>query len=421
MGRLPTEEAPGQPLDVLHVLWQGAGGGAERQVLDLAEGLQERGLRTGILYLSSDTGAAAGLDRLRIPHRSCFLARGSDPRGPIRVASALRALRPRLLHDHVSSPWLRALLPASTERAVVATEHGHLLRPIYAREAPRLWIERIGARRTDLYIAPSRAIAEAVGAHHRYPAGRIRVIPHGIRSSVSTLPPATREDVRRELAIDGADRAVLFVGRLDATKGILDLWEAFAGLAATDPSPRGGRSPGTPGARPPVAADHGAADRFASPSSMDQGQIVLLIAGTGELEGDLKRRVAQSGLGERVRLLGFRRDVGRLLTASDIFVLPSRHEAFGIVLLEAMSAGVPIVATRTGGIPEIVLEGKTGILAEPADPSGLARALLELADDPGKRQALGRAGRERWAQSFTLDRSVDATLEAYRWAWNRKG
>jgi glycosyltransferase involved in cell wall biosynthesis len=421
MGRLPAEEAPGHPLDILHVLWQGTGGGAERQVLDLAEGLQEKGLRTGILYLSSDTGAATGLDRLRIAHRSCSLASGSDPRGPIRVASALRAFRPRLVHDHVSTPWLRALLPVCRDRTIVATEHGHLLRQIYVREAPRLWIERIGAHRTDLFIAPSRAIAEAVGAHYRYSTGRIRIIPHGIRSSVSTLPPATREDVRREMAIGGGDVAVLFVGRLDATKGILDLWEAFSGLAATDRSPGRGRSPGTPGARPPVAADPGAAGRFASPSSLDRGRLVLLIAGTGELEGDLKRRVAQSGLGERVRLLGFRPDVGRLLTASDIFVLPARHEAFGIVLLEAMSAGVPIVATRTGGIPEIVLEGKTGILAEPDDPSGLARALLELADDPGKRQALGRAGRERWAQSFTLDRSVDATLEAYRWAWNRKG
>jgi glycosyltransferase involved in cell wall biosynthesis len=381
-----AEDSPGRPLDVLHVLWRGTGGGAERHVLDLADGLERNGIRSGVLYLSGDDGAAAELDRLGVLHRSCLLTSGSDPRGPIRVASALRALRPRLLHDHVSTPWLRALLPASPGRVVVATEHGHMLRPVYQREGPRLWIERAGARRTDLFIAPSRAIADAVRAHYRYPVERIRLIPHGIRSSVTGLPPETRDRVRGELAIHDDELAILFVGRLDATKGILDLWNAFERIAASNP----GRT------------------------------IILLIAGTGELAGKLKRRVEGSGLAGRVRILGFRSDVGRLLTAADIFVLPARYEAFGIVLLEAMSAGVPIVATRTGGIPEIVLDGETGILAEPDDPSDLARALLELADDPGKRQALGRAGRERWAQSFTLDRSVEATLEAYRWAWNRK-
>lgn len=406
--RGPVEGAPGQPLDVLHVLWQGAGGGAERHVFDLAAGLRQRGIRTAVLYLKSDDGAGARLEELGISHRCCSLSSGNDPRGPIRVAAALRAYRPRLLHDHVSTPWLRALLPPVPGRVVVATEHGHLLRPAYLREGPRLWIERAGARRTGLYIAPSRAIADAVQRHYRFPQDRIRLIPHGIGSAVAGVPPGTRAAVRRELSIDEGDRAILFVGRLDVTKGILDLWDAFAGIAGSD------RDGGRMQAREPASSQVG-------PRSGGRGRLVLLVAGTGVLAEEFSRRVAESGLRERVRILGFRSDVGRLLAAADIFVLPARHEAFGIVLLEAMSAGVPVVATRTGGIPEIVSAGETGILAEPGDPVGLARALLELADDPGKRQALGRAGFGRWQQSFTLDRFVDATLEAYRWAWNRKG
>jgi len=389
-------------LDVLHVLWRGTGGGAERHVLDLTDGFTRRGIRAGVLYLSDDAGAGADLDRLGAPHRSCRLARGSDPRGPFLVASAVRALRPRLIHDHVSTPWLRALLPGSRGRTIVATEHGHMLRPMHTREGPRLWIERAGARRTDLYIAPSRAIADAVRKQLRFPAERIRVIPHGIRSPVSDLPPETRLDVRRELGINEGDIVILFVGRLNETKGILDLWSAFVRIADLW---RG-------------AGRHGTSD---SPRGhAGRGRLVLLIAGTGELAGALHDRVAGSGLEGLVRLLGFRTDIGRLLTAADLFVLPARHEAFGIVLLEAMAAELPIVATRTGGIPEIVVDGRTGILAAPNDPDGLARALLELANDGGKRQSLGRAGRERWAQNFTLDRSVEATLEAYRWAQNRQ-
>lgn len=288
-----------------------------------------------------------------------------------------------MLHDHVSTPWLRAILPLARRRTVVATEHGHLLRPTYLREGPRLWIERAGAHRTDIYIAPSRAIAEAVQRHYRYPQERIVVIPHGIGSAIAGLPSATRDALRAELSIDADDRVILFVGRLDDAKGILDLWEAFAGIAGS------------------------------------HGKLILLVAGAGALAERFSRLVTRSGLANRVRTLGFRADVGRLLAAADLFVLPARHEAFGIVLLEAMSARVPVVATRTGGIPEIVVDGETGILVEPCDTASLARALLDLADDPGKRQALGRAGYERWAQSFTLDRFVDETLKAYRTSGGR--
>jgi glycosyltransferase involved in cell wall biosynthesis len=374
------------PLDVLHVLWRGTGGGAERHVLDLCGEFARRDVRTGVLYLKNDAGAGPDLDCLGVLHQSCGLERGNDPRGPLRVAAAVRLLRPRLLHDHVSTPWLRTFLPGSRAMTIVATEHGHLLRPIFAREGIRLWIERLGARRTDLYIAPSRAIAASIEARYRFPADRIRVIPHGIRSPVEGLPPATRGEVRRELSVEEGQIAVLFVGRLDETKGILDLLDAFWRITRATRALGEGSDP------------------------------ILLVAGAGELAGPLRERIARDGLEGRVRMLGFRTDVGRLLMGADLFVLPARHEAFGIVLLEAMAAELPVVATRTGGIPEIVVDGQTGILVEPDNPEGLARALLELAGDAGKRQSLGRAGRERWARDFSLDRSVESTLEAYRWA-----
>lgn len=149
-------------------------------------------------------------------------------------------------------------------------------------------------------------------------------------------------------------------------------------------------------------------------------RMILVVAGRGELEAEVHRRALTWGILNRIRLLGFRNDVERLLAAADLLVLPARSESFGIVLLEAMAFGLPVVATAVGGIPEVVADGETGVLVPPGDCAALSNALLVLAAHAGKRHALGRAGRERWARFFTLDRCVEATLEAYRWSQNRQ-
>ncbi len=373
---------PGE-VEVLHLLWRGTGGGAERHVYDLAVEMQKRGVASGILYLSSDCGIGEGLRDHGVAHAGLGLPRGYDPRGPFRVAAAVRAFEPRLIHDHVSTPWLRAFLPRRGGTGIVATEHGHLLRPAYTKAGPRLWLERAGARRTDLYIAPSRAIAAAVEGQYRFPADRIRVIPHGIRPLEEPSGSGARTRLRAEFEAREGQILVLFVGRLDETKGVPDLWEAFERAAR------------------------------------QREDLLLVVAGAGELASDLARRVRASGLASRVRLAGFRRDAAQLFAAADLFVLPARHEAFGIVLLEAMASGTPILATRTGGIPEIVEDGRTGILVAPRDTAAMGAALLRLAGDPETRHSLGRAGAERLAQCYTLERCVDRTLEAYRWVQSR--
>jgi glycosyltransferase involved in cell wall biosynthesis len=100
--------------------------------------------------------------------------------------------------------------------------------------------------------------------------------------------------------------------------------------------------------------------------------------------------------------------------ASDVFVMSSLWEGFGLVFLEAMSAGVPVLATRVSGVPEVVVDGETGILVPPREERPLAEAMLRLARDPELRAALGRAGRARVRARFGLDRMVDETLEVYR-------
>jgi glycosyltransferase involved in cell wall biosynthesis len=115
----------------------------------------------------------------------------------------------------------------------------------------------------------------------------------------------------------------------------------------------------------------------------------------------------------RIHFAGFRDEVQELLGDFDLLVAPSRREALSLALIEAAAAGVPVVASRIGGIPEVVLDGETGILVAPQDPASLARAIESLITDPALRMRLGQAARRRYEDHFSLQRMLDATEEVY--------
>jgi glycosyltransferase involved in cell wall biosynthesis len=148
----------------------------------------------------------------------------------------------------------------------------------------------------------------------------------------------------------------------------------------------------------------------------EQPGLRLLLVGDDPF-GDGRRRAealaAELGLGESVQFLGVRRDVPRLLGLSDVFVMSSLWEGFGLVFLEAMSAGLPVVASRVSGVPEVIADGETGLLVPPRDVEALAAALGRVAKDPALRERLGTAGRVRVRNSFGLERMIDETLAAY--------
>jgi glycosyltransferase involved in cell wall biosynthesis len=152
----------------------------------------------------------------------------------------------------------------------------------------------------------------------------------------------------------------------------------------------------------------------------------LLIAGAASVNqagrhAVLQRRISELKLDEMIRLLGFRRDMPPLLAAADICVLPAHAEACGRVLFEAMAMAKPVVATASGGTPEIVVNGVTGLLVAPRNPSALAEALLALLKDPARRQALGVAGRERAVKQFSIQAHVSKTMEIYSEALVARG
>jgi glycosyltransferase involved in cell wall biosynthesis len=137
------------------------------------------------------------------------------------------------------------------------------------------------------------------------------------------------------------------------------------------------------------------------------------IVGEGSCRDELVALARHKGVFPRFRFLGHREDVPAVLAQADIFVLPSRSEAFPNALTEAMAAGVPVVATAVGGIPELVTDGETGRLVPTGDPMALARAVLELLDEPMRAAELGRAGRRRIEETYSFDRMVDAFSTLY--------
>ncbi|MCI4336948.1 MAG: glycosyltransferase family 4 protein [Thermoplasmata archaeon] len=207
---------------------------------------------------------------------------------------------------------------------------------------------------------------------------KVATIPPGY----TPLPDPTPGDrpFSRSIGIEGP--FVLFVGRLASNKGLGALVDAFSSLHRSDPT----------------------------------ACLVLVGEDGGELER-VTSRVRQKGLGEWVRTPGFLSDERMLAAAfreSRVFALPSEYEAFGLVLLEAMAQGTPVVASRVGGIPEFVEDGIAGLLVAPSDVNELAQALQQLWNDPERRRRLGDYGRDVVVPRYSWDRVVDALEVVYR-------
>jgi glycosyltransferase involved in cell wall biosynthesis len=139
----------------------------------------------------------------------------------------------------------------------------------------------------------------------------------------------------------------------------------------------------------------------------------FVILGEGELRHDLEQQIRRLHLGQHVVLAGFRPEVLGLLKGFDLFVMSSVTEGLGSALLDAMAAERPIVATKAGGIPEVITDGETGLLVPPRDSRALAAGVLALLRDPGRRARLARTAHVRVAERFSVDRMVDGTLGVY--------
>jgi len=284
------------------------------------------------------------------------------------AAVVLLARLARLLRRPLGRARIVATLQVSyrRERRAVRPVHadGRVVSRPTAGERVFAWLRapvhavlgRLTARLADAVVAPSRATAREL--EEDYGARDVEVIANGIAS-----PPGL--SARRAA---GADATVLFVGRLRTRKAVAVLLQAFARVAEAEPAAR------------------------------------LVVLGDGEQRRALESQHRGLGLGERVSLAGAvpRSEIADWLGRADVFCLPSTYEGFPLAILEAMAAGLPVVATRVAGVPEAVEDGASGLLVEPEDAAGLAAALLALIRDPARRRALGERGRAVLAERFAI-------------------
>ena len=272
----------------------------------------------------------------------------------------MRAGRFDVLHAHlVRSTILAGIAGRLSGTPVVATLHNTQRR---SGVGPALQI----AERWVLRNIVRRVIAvgwETARAHRELLGERaIDVIPNAV-TEPRVLSARERAETRRELGVPDGAPLLISVGRLVPQKALSDLLRAFAQLP-----------------------DHPVAPQ-------------LRIAGRGRLEASLAREIEQLGLGGRARLLGLRSDVPRLLAASDLYVSSSHWEGLPISILEAMAAGLPVVATQVGDAPRAI-GVDSGVLVAPRDPAALARAIADLLADPVRLRGLGIAGRARVRAEF---------------------
>jgi glycosyltransferase involved in cell wall biosynthesis len=224
-------------------------------------------------------------------------------------------------------------------------------------------------------VAISEGVCAALTASGVEP-GRIHLVPSGVEAARFAGATTRRPTARARLGLGDDAWVVAIVGALEERKGHDVLLDALATL----PDPR----------------------------------LLLLIAGDGSRRDALAARVAALDLGTRVRLLGRVDDVAEVLAAADVVAMPSRQEGLGVAALEAMAAGLPVIASRVGGLPEAVVDGATGLLVPAGDVGALAAALARLAADPGRARAFGAAGATRVRERFTMAGMAAATVAVYR-------
>ena len=217
------------------------------------------------------------------------------------------------------------------------------------------------------------------------PKSKIRALPNGIDTRAFRPDASVRVAGRRALGLQGAF-VWLAVGRLDEAKDYPTMLQAFSKVAESSP------------------------------------ESLLLIAGAGPLEGDVKGLAVKLGLEQKVRFLGLRRDTSVLMNAADAFILSSAWEGMPLALLEASATGLPVVATAVGGVPEIVMSERSGFLTPPKDPAALAHATGRIMAMPEEeRKRMGEAGRAHVEANYSLEHVVSLWEELYTELLSRKG
>jgi glycosyltransferase involved in cell wall biosynthesis len=365
----------GRRYRVLHLITRLELGGAQQNTLYCAAHHDRERFEVELLagaggMLDDEARGIADARVGLLPWLKHEIAPARDLEALVRLAAHFRMRRVDLVHTHSSKAGILGRFAARIAGvpAVVHTIHGWSFNPTQhaARRAAYVGLERMAAGWADRLVAVSarnreEGLRRGIGRPDQY-----RVLHSGIDAALFREPGADRAQLRAELGFDESHLVVGAVACLKPQKAPLDLVRAIAVARAEEPRLR------------------------------------CFIAGDGELRPRLEALIRDEGLEGIVRPLGWRRDVPALLHAADLFLLTSLHEGLPRAVLQAMAAGVPVVATAVDGTPEVVEDGRTGLLVPPGRPDEAARALLRMAGDTRLRVRCVEEARRRLDRSFDI-------------------
>jgi glycosyltransferase involved in cell wall biosynthesis len=377
----------GSPETILHVV-DGLGlSGKTRQLVSVVTSLDRRRFAPVVCRLNAEWSPLVGqLEAAGVPMRTIPCEDGMNAGAVLRLARLAWSLKASIVHCYNPRPMLYAGLAARAIgiRATVGflsafacqvpdRSYAFLPQPLATASRRNVYRNRLAAASMRFVISVSAALGQRFCRYNRVPVDKLRVIPYGADlRSISDVTPERVCRLRQQLRVRSGEIVIGSVGRLVEQKDYPTQLRAFALAAAIVPRLR------------------------------------MVIAGDGPLRATLEQMARELGIADRVRFLGQQDDVSALLRSLDVFALASKFEPFGVALIEAKAAGLPIVATAVNEIPELVTDDESGLLTPPENAAAMAAAFVKLAKDRDFRLRLGaRAGLE------AQQRSLGATVAAY--------
>jgi glycosyltransferase involved in cell wall biosynthesis len=385
-----------EPIRVLRVIARLNMGGPALHVAYLSAGLAERGYDTtlvaGSLALGEESmaGVAAelGVPIVTVPELHREISPLRDLRAVYHLAQLIRELRPQILHTHTAKAGaigrLAALLAGSARPPIIVhTFHGHVLRGYFDPLRSSLFrlLERWLARRTTALVAVSPEVRDDLVALGIAPRERFTVVRLGIEldKRVGAVDGDTQgRETRRLLGITPDRFVVGWIGRMTGVKRTDDVLLAVR-----------------------LLREHGV-------------DAVLCMVGDGPDRDAVERRAHELGIVRDSLFLGYQDEVAPYYAAFDALILPSANEGTPVSAIEALAGGRPVVATRVGGVPDVVRDGVDGFLVEPGDVDAMADRLARLASDPKLRHRMGEAGRASVHERYSVERLLDDVDRLYR-------
>lgn len=362
-----------KPIKILYVIWSLGLGGAERVVISLAKGLDKTKFQPTVCCLNGKGAFAHELEELGIKVIALNKKAGIDISVASKIIKVIKNNKIDIVHTHLwgANFWGRIAAKLAGVKGIIVTEHNTDV----WKSRLYFMFDKLLSRWTDRIIVVSNSVKDfyvSKGIDEK----KIEVIYNGVEIEKLQGCKETRTLIKKEFGIKDDEKVLAIIGRLVPQKGHKYLFEALSQLNGSY-------------------------------------KIKLLVVGAGPIEKDLRSTVCGLQLQGKVIFTGLREDVKDILSITNVLVMPSTREGLPMVALEAMAQGVPVIATKVGGVPDLVSDNETGILVESNNHFALKEALSKIIEDEGLTQRLGENAKKSVQEKFSIEGMLNKTQTLY--------